>query len=263
MTRRVFLCILLTFLPARILHAADSAHNAVLLEENFDSAHNNAFAAIALKHKNITLIKGTGTDGSNAIRVAYVGTKRGSERVSLRYPLKQKVKQASLSFDVRFAKDFQWTYGGKLHGLGPKHPVTGGKQRQADRWSARITFQKEGRCATYLYDQDRSKKWGVGNISSATVFTKGRWHHVELQLKLNDPHKANGSARIFIDGKPVAVSENIDFRQDYGSSTFIEQLLFSTFHGGSNTKWTPVNDKGEAITVYADFDNFLVTSQIQ
>ncbi|MBF6058144.1 MULTISPECIES: polysaccharide lyase [Thiomicrorhabdus] len=234
----------------------------MLLQENFDKVDEKGFAAKALLHPKIELVKGVGPDGSNAIRVAYVGYERGSERVVLRYPLSSAVNEATLSFDVKFAKDFQWVLGGKLHGLGPKHPVTGGKARRPDGWSARIMFMPEGRCRTYLYDQDKMKKWGVGEATAQPVFTAGQWHHVVLQVSLNSPGELNGFARIFVDGKVVMVTENVVFRGVGGSDTKIQQFLFSTFHGGSSPKWAPRDRQGDPMTVYAYFDNFLVIKGI-
>ena len=44
---------------------------------------------------------------------------------------------------------------------------------------------------TYLYDQDQMKKYGTGHTSNAPVFTAGKWHHVVLQVTLNDPGRSN------------------------------------------------------------------------
>jgi hypothetical protein len=181
----------------------------------------------------------------------------------MRYPIGSKVNKATLSFDVCFDKEFQWTHGGKLHGLGPKKPITGGKQRKPDGWSARITFKEGGRCATYLYDQDKKKKYGTGHTSSTPVFAAGKWHHVVLQVTLNDPDQSNGCARILIDNREALRSERIEFRGKGGDDTLIQQFLFSTFHGGSSSKWTPVDKKGQPTTVYAYFDNFVVMEGIQ
>jgi hypothetical protein len=39
-----------------------------------------------------------------------------------------------------FDQDWQWVLGGKLHGLGPEQPITGGNERLPTGWSARVTF---------------------------------------------------------------------------------------------------------------------------
>jgi hypothetical protein len=90
-----------------------------------------------------------------------VGSKVGSERVVAGYPRKKAVVEATLAFDVRFGEDSQWTKGGKLHGLGPENPVTGGNARKPDRSSARIMFAGDGRSQSYLYEQSPDKKFGM------------------------------------------------------------------------------------------------------
>ena len=230
----------------------------VLLSEGFDGELEAGLAKRLISHPNVTLAKGGGGDGSNVIRVAYVGYERGSKRVVMRYPLAKKVMEATLSFDVKFDDDFQWVKGGKLHGLGPKSPVTGGKERHPKGWSARVVFKGEGRCQTYLYDQDKTKKWGVGEVSEEVVFKAGKWHHVEFEVRLNDLGKSNGVARVFIDDQLVTESEGVELRGADGVETEIQQFMFSTFHGGHTPKWAPVDKEGKYTTVYAYYDNFVV-----
>ncbi len=239
--------------------AEQSDDERVLLTEDFDRSADEGLAGALLAHRHIRLASSAGTDGSDAIRVAYVGYERGSERVTARYPLGVNVAQATLAFDVRFDVDFQWVKGGKLHGLGPKRPITGGRERIPEGWSARVTFKPDGHCASYLYDQDKDRTYGVGQTSNGPVFEAGKWHRVSLQVSLNDPGESNGHARISVDGKPVVETRNVVFREAGGEDTLIQQFLFSTFHGGHEPHWAPVDADGNFKTVYAYFDNFVVT----
>jgi len=241
------------------IHAADTTSNRTLLTEDFNQGTSKGLAKTLLSHRDITLAKGAGPDGTDAIRVAYVGYPRGSHRVLARHPIGTKTDRATLSFDVCFDRDFQWTHGGKLHGLAPKNPITGGEDRHPQGWSARIMFEHGGRCATYLYDQDKTEKYGIGETSENPVFKAGKWHHVALQVALNDPKKNNGFARLLIDKKIVVTTENIAFREVGSPETRIQQFLFSTFHGGNKPKWTPLDKNGQPATVYAYFDNFVIT----
>ncbi len=230
----------------------------VLLKETFDGG-SGELAKRLLSQKEVELAKGQGPDGSDAIRVSYVGGSRGSDRVTAQYPLKRGVMAATLSFDVKFDQDFQWVQGGKLHGLGPSNPVTGGNKRRADGWSARLMFQERGRCAFYLYDQDKSKKWGVEETARRTAFKAGKWQHVKYEVTLNEVGKSNGAIKITIDGKSISSERGIEFRGADGPKTLITQLLFSTFHGGHTADWAPKDKSGKFTTVYAYFDNFIVT----
>ncbi|MEO0510462.1 MAG: polysaccharide lyase [Verrucomicrobiota bacterium] len=233
-----------------------------LLRADFDGNHFNRFEERAMKERNVTLVEGSGTDGSAAILVAYVGSELGSERVTFKYPLSKAVSQATLSFDVRFEEDFQWRRGGKLHGLGPLKPVTGGQERRPDGWSARMMFEDDGKVSTYLYEQKHRWRWGARKQTVNPVFDAGKWHHVVLQVSLNDPDQSNGMVSIRIDEHEVARVSKVRFRGKGGSETLIQQLLFSTFHGGHSEKWAPVDDSGQLTTVYAWFDNFSVVEGI-
>lgn len=254
---RLLDCLILGLCLMSATHAAEE-NSDVLLRETFDGESSQSLANALLKNKYISLAKGEGQDGSDAIRVAYIGYEEGSHRVVAHYPLARPVEAVALSYDVCFDKDFQWVKGGKLHGVGPSHPITGGGQRLPEGWSARIMFKEDGKCATYLYDQDLTKKWGRGNPSQEPVFTAGQWHHVVLEVKVNDPGQANGWARILVDGKEVVYSPGIEYRGEGGDETLIQKFLFSTFHGGNTPAWAPVDSNGEPTTVYALFDNIEV-----
>lgn len=228
-------------------------------EEDFNQKDISTFAQGLFKDSHVTLAKNCGPDGTDAIRVAYVPCGRGSERVVARCPLPSAVDEASLAFDVCFDRDFIWAKGGKLHGLGPQSPITGGAEREPDGWSARVMFKEDGHCATYLYDQNKTKTYGIGSLSDKRVFQAGQWHHVVLHVRLNQPGKEDGSAQIFVDGRQVVKTDGVIFRTDFGKKTLIQNFLFSTFHGGSTGDWSPRNARGEPITVYALFDNFQIS----
>lgn len=255
-----FLAIVWSFCFQPGLDAQQNA-SSTLLHESFDGP-TSALASKLLRHELITLADNAGPDGSDAIRVRYVGFERGSKRVVVRYPLATIVTHATLSYDVCFENDFQWVRGGKLHGLGPAVPVTGGKPRHPEKWSARVTFKKDGHCATYLYDQHPDKTYGIGETSAVPVFRKGKWHRVTIEVKLNDPGVANGYARVFVDDRVMVFSRNVKFRGDGGLNTAIQQFLFSTFHGGSSPGHAPVDAAGNPTVVHALFDNFRVTGGI-
>jgi hypothetical protein len=248
------LSLIVAILSALLPHAAFA--NDVLLEENFDRT--GPFGRQLLADPHVKLLRKGGPDGSDAIRVAYVGSKEGSERIVIRHPLKKAVEEATLSFDVRFGEDFQWVKGGKLHGLGPVNPVTGGNERAPEKWSARLMFGAEGKSTSYLYDQSPDKKFGISSTSKAAVFKKAVWHHVEIRVKVNTPGEADGTFSVRVDGKEVNKQSAVNFRASKDRSTLISTILFSTFHGGETPAHAPTDKAGKFTTVYADFDNFTV-----
>ncbi len=261
-TLLLILLVMTMLLFSGAVHAAKK-ETTLLLVETFDANIKTGLAKALLKNRYISFAKGKGKNGSNAIRVSYVGYQHGSQRVVVNYPLGAQVKQATLSFDVRFDKDFQWVRGGKLHGLGPQKFISGGNNREPESWSGRIMFRPKGACQTYLYDQSQKEKYGIGNKSKNRVFIKDKWHHVLLQISLNDVNKPNGFARILIDNKKITQTKEVKFRSKSGNNTLIQTFLFNTFHGGHSPQWAPVDKNGKPITVYAYFDNFVVKEGIQ
>lgn len=250
-----FVLFILLALPAMI-HADD----AILLREDFSDPAQGC-AAQMLKHPKITLIEGGGVDGSNGIRVAYVGGDMGSERVVTHYPLRDKVTFARLSFDVFFEDDWQWVRAGKLHGVGPKAPVTGGRAKRPEGWSSRMMWHQGGGAHNYLYDQDKDHKYGKGDRSDPGILKIGQWNHIDFETKLNDPGQANGEARLYVNGVLVCEDDAVEFRGAGGEDTLIQKLLFSTFHGGNDPSWAPRDENGDYTTVHARFDNFQVSTE--
>ena len=101
-----------------------------VLEETFERKRGELRQELE-KHDQLEVVKGVGVDGGAAIRATYVPSKRGSERIVVSYPIKPALEY-TLNYDVKFEKDFDFTHGGKLHGLGPDKPVTGGKAMRPD-----------------------------------------------------------------------------------------------------------------------------------
>ncbi|WP_269537829.1 polysaccharide lyase [Cerasicoccus fimbriatus] len=230
-----------------------------LLDIDFNNPEQAAAKRI-LKQPNIALAEGDGHDGSNAIRVTYTGNEVGSERVVTHIPFSRKTDYAALDFDVKFEDGWQFVRGGKLHGVGPDMPVTGGRERRPNGWSSRIMWAKDGFARTYLYNQDKQQKYGTGMRTSESVFKIGEWQHVKIVTQLNDAGLANGYTQLFIDGRLVADSQNMEFRGQDGDETLISKFLFSTFHGGSDPSWAPTDADGNFVNTTALFDNFKVTT---
>lgn len=250
----IFLFIFISLLS----HISCKKTDNILLEENFNNQDKTINAQKLLSHPFISLAENESFDGSHAIRVVYKGYEMGSKRVVVQLPLQDKVTQATLIFDVKFDKDFQFVRGGKLHGVGPFKRITGGLKRLPSGWSARIMWRPEGSCASYLYDQDVSKKWGNGKRTDQPIFKKGVWQHIAMQVQLNDAGKTNGFSKIYIDNELIIDHQQVEFRGIEGEETLIQKFLFSTFHGGNTPDWAPVDEDGNFISNYALFDNFKV-----
>ncbi|MEL7239276.1 MAG: polysaccharide lyase, partial [Planctomycetota bacterium] len=160
-----------------------------LLSTNFDDPEQPLAKQLAGRPQN-TIEPATGKDGTPGLRTRYVGGDMGSERVTARPMLPRPVTEATLSFDVRFAGDFQFVSGGKLHGLGPANPTTGGEPTKPDGWSTRLMWRTGGVLQTYVYDQLKETKWGASINAQDFAFETGRWYAIAMHTKLNDPPEA-------------------------------------------------------------------------
>jgi hypothetical protein len=211
------------------------------------------------RHKRVEVVDDQGVEGSKALKVTYRGYKRGSERVVNSYKLPKGLDEATLVFDVKFDKGFQFLKGGKLHGLGPDNRITGGNEMKPDGWSARAMWGEKN-LNSYVYCQNKDNKYGQGPDRRIDFkFQKERYYSVSIYVKLNAPvTKANGTVRVYVNGKGVAEDRNIQFRAEAGDHTQITHLLFSTFHGGDSKSWAPKDKNGKYTDVYAYFDNFAV-----
>jgi len=229
-----------------------------ILGTSFDGDLTAALTQKLLEHKNINLVRNAGPDGSDAIRVSYVGNSNGSERVVVWFPIPEAMQEATLAYDVYFDHNFQWVMGGKLHGLGPENPIDGGNTRDPSGWSARVMWRENGKAETYIYDQNDSYKYGRSDVTSGSIFKQGQWYRVVLQVRVNTVGKADGFARLSVNGQQILNTQGIMFRGKDGPETLIRKLMFSTFHGGSEPKWAPRDANGNYTTVHAVYDNINV-----
>jgi hypothetical protein len=231
----------------------------LLLSEDFEKIEPDSVAELLDTLDLAERKEGLGVDGSYGLRVSYVGFDRGSERVIRNIPLPQRSMVMTLSYDVRFDEDFQFVSAGKMHGLGPDHRVTGGNEGAPHRWSARVNWSGDQTIRTYIYAQQREGTFGVSARNTDFPLEQGRYYAISLVVKVNeDPEEATGEASIYVDGERIIHHENIHFRGEDSERSMISHFMFSTFHGGSTSRFAPKDADGNYTTVYADFDNFAV-----
>ena len=230
-----------------------------VFRETFEVPQKNGLYELLISKDQLEVVEGKGVDSSRALKTTYEGYERGSKRVTARYKLGERGLEYTLNYDVKFDVDFQFVKGGKLHGLGPDVPITGGKAMRPDGWSARVTFKEEGSVRSYLYSQNKDGRYGTGVYSPDFHFEKDQYYAVSLHVKLNeDPTENDGYAHIYIDGKRIIQHNGVCFRGVDGEETLISTFLFSTFHGGHEPHWAPRNSNGEYMDVHAYFDNIAV-----
>ena len=230
-----------------------------VLEETFERKRSELWQKLE-KHDQLEVVKKVGVNGGSALRATYVPYEKGSKRIVVRYPIKPALEY-SLNYDVLFEEDFDFTHGGKLHGLGPDKPLTGGRDQREDGWSARVNFTKGGGTKLYDYHQDMRGQYGESGTVRARSFRfrKGKWASVSLHVRVNEDLRArDGFAHLYIDGKLIETHDKVCWRAAGKKDTLISEFLFSTFHGGSSEKWAPRDKRGRWAEVHALFDNIAV-----
>lgn len=229
-----------------------------VIAETFDGASKSCIRQ-QLEGKDSARIAGVGREG-NGVRVRYMGTDHGSERTVFQCRLPEKGPEYTLSYDVKFDKDFQFVKGGKLHGLGPDRVMSGGDGKAPDGWSARVVFNKGGAVEVYVYNQGQAGDYGQILRAKDFRFEPGQYYRISLYVKVNSSAAASdGVVRLTIDDKVLVERTDIRYRGVDGDKGLISRVLFSTFHGGAASDWAPKDGSGKYTAVYADFDNFVVT----
>ncbi|WP_051690149.1 polysaccharide lyase [Halomonas alkaliantarctica] len=230
--------------------------------ENFDSVTFSPQGQAIVEHPHTYLASSQGVKNSTALRVDYEGYERGSRRVVVS-PRIEPAQQYAFSFWVRFCDGFDFARGGKLHGLGPANPITGGNAITPEGWSARLMFRRDGGLQTYIYHQDMQGRFGDTYIANGFTFVPGQYHHVEMQVSLNEPAtESNGRVTVSVDGERLIEHTGLRFRAETTEASQIQRLLFSTFHGGSSPEWAPRNEDGSYKTDCAYFDTIALSPSL-
>eukprot|EP00484_Ammonia_sp_Unknown_P026354 CAMPEP_0197025130 /NCGR_PEP_ID=MMETSP1384-20130603/5553_1 /TAXON_ID=29189 /ORGANISM="Ammonia sp." /LENGTH=304 /DNA_ID=CAMNT_0042453621 /DNA_START=80 /DNA_END=994 /DNA_ORIENTATION=+ len=189
------------------------------------------------------------------IKVSYIPTDDGSERVGTRFALQAGASEVTLSFDVKLHSAFEFVRGGKMHGVAGGTATTGCKPIDADGWSVRMMWGSAGDPRLYIYHQDRKSSCGDPYFQSQSQFTfaLGTWYRVEIYVKLNsNANSFDGEAALYIDGDLLVEVQNL--RLSGNNDNDIDWFDFSTFYGGSDQSWSP------STTTLAYYDNFTVHS---
>ncbi|PMR73935.1 hypothetical protein C1H69_16130 [Billgrantia endophytica] len=148
-------------------------------------------------------------------------------------------ERACLSYQVRFAPDFDFVKGGKLPGLYGGDAPSGGEAVDGENgFSLRLMWREMGEGELYPYVVGHE---GVSVGRGSWHFPVGRWVSVEQEVILNDPGRDNGIARLWIDGRPVLEHRDITYRTTPEST--IDGLMFSTFFGGTGKEWQTPRDQ--------------------
>ena len=255
----IFSSIAFLILAGTGLSSSESDRDRLVLFIDFESIKAGDAGYELANEDRLEVVDGAGVHGGKALLATFEGYERGSHRLTKRLPFGERGDEYTLNYDVRFSADFQFVKGGKLHGLGPDKPITGGNAMRPDGWSARVTFKEEGTIRSYLYCQNKDGKYGASVSNPRFQFKRERYYAVSLHVKLNSaPDSEDGFARIYVDGERLVDHQDVRFRESMGETTLISQFMFSAFHGGHQPSWAPKNEDGSYANVHAHFDNIAV-----
>lgn len=144
---------------------------------------------------------------------------------------------------LRFADDWNPEQGGKLPGIAGTYNRAGWGGRPVhgdDGWSARGLFngQKNGKTPIgfYCYHVDMKGKYGsnwVWDRDQLGYLVNNRWYCIEQYVRMNEPDRANGILRAWVDGK--LAFEKTDTRFRTTGDLKIETVWINVYLGGT---WT-------------------------
>ena len=158
-----------------------------------------------------------------------------------------------LSYRVYFPAGFTFVKEGKLSGLCGGACNSGGvKSTGDDGWSSRVIWRQDGKLAQYVYSPDQAGQYGDIRYWDGTI-TTGRWHVVQTYVQVNNPDKADGIIRSWLDGRLVYNDEKARLRTT--SAFAVDTFKFETFFGGGSSDFAPASDQ------YALFDDITVSEQ--
>lgn len=111
---------------------------------------------------------------------------------------------ACLVYSVLLPAGFQFHHGGLLPGIRGAENA----DRLKEGFMALIAWRRNGRLGATTFVDKRS---GPVEVEPFT-FPEGRWVKLEQEVVLNDPKKANGILRVWVDGKLVIDRGDLAYR---------------------------------------------------
>jgi len=221
--------------------------------EPFDALDKNSFKqwipAVRFVTNPEQLSVDEGIDGGSSLRQRFTPSEKGSLRVVAAINLEPS-SVYELEQSIMFEEGFDW--GGEVEsgkfgfGLAGGSAPTGGTVAN-DGFSARLLWKGHGdgtaSPGAYLYSVDRDQNPPYGDefeFSDYKIPTE-QWFKITMRLLTNsDLEKNDGVFQVWIDGQLFFERKSIQWQSD-GASPVIDQILYSSFHGGNSERWSPEN----------------------
>lgn len=197
--------------------------------------------------------------GTKSLRVTFPVDQFGPQNSGAQAPLKVTGQnQYYISYWLRFSDNFSWgntNQGGKLPGLAGGSNCSGCETCMGTNgFSARLMWRTGGKAVLYLYHMDKAGSCG-DNINLQVspgvdfVFQKGQWYNIIERVKVNTGNNFDGEVQLWLNEQPALTVTGIRF---VNNGDMVDNLYFSTFHGGSTSGWSPTE------TCYIWFDDMKI-----
>ena len=190
--------------------------------------------------------------GEKSLRVSYPKGGYGPSQTGTQVDLKfDDRNEAYMSYWIRFSDDFSYgtTYeGGKLPGLGSGNCSGSNVSDGTNGFTARFMWRPGGQIVVLLYHMDFTESMGEDQEltypdGSLVHIPRGEWHHIAERVKTNTVTNGtanpDGELEVWFDGQQVLLRTGLRFRTNTDG---INELYFSTFHGGGSVDWAPTVD---------------------
>lgn len=128
-------------------------------------------------------------------------------------------------------------------------------------------WRKGGSLVLYLYHLDKANPPCGDNDTLKVngqkfIITKGTWIKVTERVKVNTGTNHDGEVEIWLNNMPALLRTGIQF---VNNGDQVDQLYFSTFHGGSTVAWAPTVDSYlwfDDIKISTDKSYFFTTTDL-
>ncbi|MFM7022632.1 MAG: T9SS type A sorting domain-containing protein [Flavobacteriales bacterium] len=200
--------------------------------------------------------------GNNSLRIKYPVNTYGPSNNGAQAPLTvTPADELYMSYWVRFSDNFDWggsSEGGKLPGLGGGARCSGCQTcTGSNGFTARLMWRTGGKAVLYLYHLDKTNPPCGDNLTlqlsgSDFYFQKGQWYNIIERVKINSGANHDGEVELWINEQPALLVTGIQF---VSNGDKVDNLYFSTFHGGSDANWAP------SVECYTWFDEMKIAAK--
>lgn len=225
----------------------DKFAQAVVFQERFENS--SEFSEKLIQTGLAERIK---NNGNHSLKVIYYPSTQGTKRVIVNQLIEQ-ADAMSLEYRIDLCNNFNFGKGGKLPGLGSVKPIAGGRIMDRKNWSARLMFNSDGSIKTYVYNQNKTQKYGsvVNSSANSLKLTPGNSFVIKMVLTKSIPFSL---IKVYLNNKLIIEHPNL-LLGDNSKESSIGTFMFNTFHGGADESWTPKGDSGQEVTGCIKFDD--------